>query len=139
MSNNMVFSKEIYEKDTGNYADYFIFKEERYCMCSWVDLHSDRDNEATTKKPYFTIIPYYIDKDAYLVHKVNKVFTYTKPELDKPFIFNAYLLHGLVPKNIAIDLEGNIRPTLIYKQWWKELSQGSSYITDKPKLIWEFI
>jgi hypothetical protein len=57
-----------------------------------------------------------MNEDDYLVHKVNKVFTYTKPDIGKPFKFNAYLLHGLVPKNIAISLEGNIRHSTVYKK-----------------------
>lgn len=137
----MIFSKEIYEKDTGNFADYFKFNGKKLCMCTWMELHSDRSfgNGLTYRKPYFEIIPYYMNEDAYLVHKVNKVFTYTKPIIGKPFRFNAYLLHGLLPKNIAISLEGLPRPSSAYKKWWKGLAQGNFYITDKPKLIWEFI
>jgi hypothetical protein len=108
-------------------------------VAAWVDLHSDRGFENITRtNPYFRIMPYYADEDAYLVHKVDGTFVIFKPTIGAVSELNGYHLHGLLPSAIAKDLAGKKQPTQLYREWWKNLQLTDS-VTDHPKLLWLFL
>lgn len=93
---------------TGPYADYRAIHG--VVCCSYMEMHSDRDNRGDCEDEYFRILPLYVN-DCVLIHMQGGEYVRTIPKVGVPIEFNCVKPHGLFPKRMptkkALTMEYN--------------------------------
>ena len=132
---------------TGNYADYFSEQDRSIVCCGLMDVHEDSDSLGDGQDPIFKVEPLYWGEGVVFVYKPrSRWHLLTRGDfLSKKkvsgikfsghtFYFDARKRHGLVPQNIANNLNN------------KDYLKSEEYLTfarscDKmmaPQLVWKW-